>query len=114
MLEPLFPIARCLRFLDFRRDIKSLSALTMCQGVKVSVEFEVIAERKGLEIAPDREESFEENKRRLDAFLYEPPERDRKFKAMYRIYRLIGDWIEELRTDLYSFKEAEDAYVRRS
>ena len=41
-------------------------------------------------IIPDQEEAFEENKRRLDAFLYESPERGRKIRAMYRAYRLIG------------------------
>ena len=49
VLKPLSLIAHGLRFLDFRRDMKSLSALTICQGVKVSIEFEVRPEKKGLE-----------------------------------------------------------------
>lgn len=53
-------------------------------------EFQVIDESKNIEIIPDQMESFEENKRVLDAFLYEPPERARRIKIMYRTYRLIG------------------------
>jgi hypothetical protein len=51
---------------------------------------QVIDDSETFEIVPDREESFEENKKRLDAFLYESPERDCKIRAMYRMYQLIG------------------------
>ena len=49
-----------------------------------------IDDSETIEIVPDSKEAFEENKRRLDSFLYEPPERRRKIRAMYRAYRLIG------------------------
>lgn len=49
-----------------------------------------IDESETIEIIPDQKEDFEENKRRLDAFLYESPERGRKIRAMYSTYRLIG------------------------
>ena len=47
-------------------------------------------ESETIEIIPDKEEAFEENKRMLDAFLYEAPERKRKVIAMYKAYKLIG------------------------
>ena len=53
-------------------------------------ESQSIDESETIEIIPDQKEDFEENKRRLDEFLYESPERARKIKAMYRAYRLIG------------------------
>lgn len=49
-----------------------------------------IDESSTIEIVPDQREAFEENKRKLGAFLYEPPERGRKIRAMYGAYRLIG------------------------
>ena len=59
-------------------------------SMDLDYEGQEIDDSETIEIVPDREESFEENKRRLDAFLYEPPKRDRKIKAMYRTYQLIG------------------------
>ena len=49
-----------------------------------------IDESETIEIIPDQKEDFEENKKRLDAFLYESPERGRKIRVMYNAYRLIG------------------------
>ena len=51
---------------------------------------QVIDESETIEIIPDREEAFGENKKRLDAFLYESPERGRRIRMMYSTYRLIG------------------------
>ena len=51
---------------------------------------QVIDENETIEIIPDREEAFKENKMRLDKFLYETPERGHKIKVMYNTYRLIG------------------------
>ena len=47
-------------------------------------------ESETTEIIPDQEEAFEENKRLLDAFLYEAPERERRVSVMYKAYKLIG------------------------
>lgn len=49
-----------------------------------------IDESETIEIIPDQKEAFEENKKRLDAFLYEPPERDRRIRILYTAYKLIG------------------------
>ena len=51
---------------------------------------QAIDEDETIEIIPDREEDFKENKKRMDAFLYESPERGRKIRMMYKTYRLIG------------------------
>ena len=53
-------------------------------------ESQAIDESATLEIIPDREEAFEENKKRLGAFLYELPEREHKIRLMYNAYKLIG------------------------
>ena len=52
--------------------------------------FQEMDESETIEIISDQQESFEENKKLLDAFLYESPERGRKIIAMYKTYRLIG------------------------
>lgn len=59
-------------------------------SMDLNYEFQEIDESETIEIIPDQKESFEENKRMLDAFLYESPERSRKIRAMYRAYQLIG------------------------
>lgn len=59
-------------------------------SMDLDYESQAMDESETIEIVPDREEAFEENKRILDAFLYESPGRSRKIKAMYRAYRLIG------------------------
>ena len=59
-------------------------------SMDLAYEKQSIDESKSIEIIPDQQESFEENKRILDVFLYEPPERERKIRAMYTAYRLIG------------------------
>lgn len=59
-------------------------------SMDLDYEFQRIDESETIEIIPDSKEDFEENKRRLDAFLYEPPERGRRIQAMYRAYQLIG------------------------
>lgn len=51
---------------------------------------QVIDESETFEIIPDQEESFEDNKKKLGAFLYESPERSRMIRMMYNAYRLIG------------------------
>ena len=45
---------------------------------------------ESVEIIPDRENAYEENKKRVGDFLYESPERIRKVQIMYRLYKLIG------------------------
>ena len=59
-------------------------------SMDMDYENQFIDESETIEIIPDQEESFEENKRRLDAFLYESPERSRRISAMYKAYQLIG------------------------
>ena len=59
-------------------------------SMDLNYEIQDIDESETIEIIPDQKESFEENKRRLDAFLYESPERSRKIRIMYKAYRLIG------------------------
>ena len=59
-------------------------------SMDLDYELQSIDESETIEIIPDQEEDFEENKRRLDAFLYESPERGRLVRTMYRAYRLIG------------------------
>lgn len=59
-------------------------------SLDMDYESQSIDESETIEIIPDQIEDFEGNKRRLDAFLYESPERARKIRAMYRAYRLIG------------------------
>ena len=59
-------------------------------SMDLDYESQAIDENETFEVVPDKEESFEENKKRLDAFLYESPERSRKIRAMYRTYQLIG------------------------
>ena len=56
-----------------------------------------------IEIVPDRENAREENTRLMDAFLYEPPERKRKIRAMFAAYRLIG---QKNCTRIYSILKA--------
>ncbi len=43
-----------------------------------------------IDIVPDSENAYEENKKRVGGFLYESPGRTRKIQAMYRVYKLIG------------------------
>lgn len=59
-------------------------------SMDLAYEKQSIDESKSIEIIPDQQESFEENIRILGAFLHEPPERERKIRAMYTAYRLIG------------------------
>ena len=59
-------------------------------SMDLDYESQEIDENEAIEIIPDQEEAFEENKRRLDAFLYELPERKHKIKLMYSAYKLIG------------------------
>lgn len=54
-------------------------------------ETQIIDMSKTIEIIPDQKESFEDNKRILDDFLYESPRRGRRISAIYRAYRLIGE-----------------------
>lgn len=59
-------------------------------SIDLDYESQSIDESETIEIIPDQKESFEENKRVLDSFLYESPERSHKIKAMYRAYKMIG------------------------
>lgn len=59
-------------------------------SMDLDYEFQDMDDAETIEIIPDREEAFEKNKKKLDSFLYEPPERDYIIRTMYRIYRLIG------------------------
>ena len=45
---------------------------------------------ESIDIVPDRENAYDENKKRVGAFLYESPGRIRKVRVMYRMFRLIG------------------------
>ena len=59
-------------------------------SMDLDYESQVIDECETIEIVPDQKEAFEENKKRLDAFLYESSERGRRIMTMYNTYRLIG------------------------
>ena len=43
-----------------------------------------------IEIIPDLENAYDENKKRVGDFLYESPGRIRKVQTMYRVFKLIG------------------------
>ena len=45
---------------------------------------------ESIDIIPDLENAYDENKKRVGDFLYEPPGRTRKVQVMYRIFKLIG------------------------
>ncbi len=45
---------------------------------------------ESIEIIPDMENAFDENKQRVGAFLYEPPGRIKRVKIMYSVFNLIG------------------------
>ena len=59
-------------------------------SMDLDYESQAADESESIEIIPDQEEAFEENKKILDAFLYESPERSRRIMMMYNAYRLIG------------------------
>lgn len=59
-------------------------------SMDMNYESQTVEECESIEIVPDQKEAFEENKRKLDDFLYEPPGRSRRIWMMYNTYRLIG------------------------
>ena len=45
---------------------------------------------ESIEIIPDMINAYDENKKRIGDFLYEPPGRTRKVQVMYLVYKIIG------------------------
>lgn len=45
---------------------------------------------ESIDIIPDLENAYDENKKRVGDFLYEPPGRIKKVQVMYRVFKLIG------------------------
>ncbi len=45
---------------------------------------------ESIDIVPDLVNAYDENKKRVGAFLYESPGRTRKVRIMYQVYKLIG------------------------
>ena len=45
---------------------------------------------ESIDIIPDRENAYDENKKRVGDFLYESPGRTRRVRIMYQVFKLIG------------------------
>ncbi len=60
---------------------------------------------ESIDIILDTENAYDENKKRVGDFLYEPPGRIRKVQLMYRVYKLIGQkWCSGIYTALKNLK----------